>query len=99
MQANYTCPQEWDTTQHKFKIHPYQCTECRQVYWRLNAFLAHLRFNKDRCPTPDEITTKLGLVRNEYGYWQVREPARPHITPSGDYKSHNRSSFKKGGRS
>ncbi len=99
MQANYKCPQQWDTTQHKYQIHPYQCTECGQIYWRLNAFMAHLRFKKDRCPTPEENATKLGLVRNEQGYWQVREPARPLITPSGNYKSHKSRSFPwKGGR-
>jgi hypothetical protein len=82
MQSQFKTPLGIDLEAYRFKIKPYQCESCGEIFHRLNAFHLHNKAYKDRCPTPAEMLNN-HLDRNDEGYWIVVTPKTFETTEQG----------------
>jgi hypothetical protein len=73
MQALFKTPTGIDQEAYRFKIKPYQCESCGEIFHRLNSFHLHNKMYPARCPTTAEMREN-NLDTNEQGYWIVVTP-------------------------
>jgi hypothetical protein len=69
----YQVPEDLDLEIYKYKVKPYQCTECEQIFANLDAYLTHGKagLHYEQCPSPIQLT-QLGLRQTPQGYWQKK---------------------------
>lgn len=79
MQALFKTPSGIDQEAYRFKIKPYQCESCGEIFHRLNSFHLHNKMYPARCPTTAEMREN-NLDINEQGYWIVVPPKKPFET-------------------